>query len=277
VVEEQRAAGVQARDSCHLVLSELEVEDVDVLAHPLGADRLRNHDDVALRQPTQDDLSNGLPMSGADLEEGRVGEDVVLALRERAPRLVLDAVLAHDLLIGATLVVRVRLDLIDGRRDVVVIDQVDEAVGVEVRHADRLRHAVAVELLHGAPRAVVVAEGLVNQVEVHVVEPESLERRRERAPGGLLARVDPELGCDEELLSRNAALSDRSADGFFVPVGLGRVQQAVAGGERVAHGLLCLLRGDLVNAEAKHRHHDAILQGDPRDLVRDGQRVSIGD
>jgi len=34
VVEEQGAAGVEGRDSRHLLIGELEVEDVDVLAHP---------------------------------------------------------------------------------------------------------------------------------------------------------------------------------------------------------------------------------------------------
>jgi hypothetical protein len=119
-----------------------------------------------------------------------------------------------------------------------------------------------------APRTVVVAERLVNQIQVHVVQRESLERRRERAPGGLLARVDPELGGDEKLFPQNAALGDRSADGFLVPVGLGRIEQAVTGRECVGHGLLGLLGRNLVNAEAQQGHLHAVIEADPWDLVR---------
>ena len=55
---------------------------------------------------------------------------------------------------------------------------------------------------------------------------------------------------------------DRSADGFLVPVGRGGVEQAVAGRERVGHRLLGLLGGDLVDAEAEHRHLDAVVESD---------------
>ena len=37
MVEEQRGAGVQAGDAGHLVLAQLEVEDIEVLRHPVGA------------------------------------------------------------------------------------------------------------------------------------------------------------------------------------------------------------------------------------------------
>src|SRR3954454_13231849 len=53
VIEEQGAARVEIGDAAHLLVAELEVEDIDVLAHPLGAHRLRNHDDLALDQPAE--------------------------------------------------------------------------------------------------------------------------------------------------------------------------------------------------------------------------------
>ena len=75
----------------------------------------------------------------------------LLALGERAPGLDLDAVLAHDLLVGGALVERVGLDLVDRRGDLVVGDEVHEPVGIEVRHADGPGPALAVERLHLAP------------------------------------------------------------------------------------------------------------------------------
>ena len=69
---------------------------------------------------------------------------------------------------------RVRLDLVDGRRHVLMNEKVHHAVGLEVAHADRSRSTIAVQLLHRTPRAVHVAVGLVDQVEVDVVEAEAL-------------------------------------------------------------------------------------------------------
>jgi hypothetical protein len=66
----------------------------------------------------------------------------------------------------------VALDLIDSRLDLVVVDQVDQPVGVEVRDADRANQSLVVQVLHRAPGAVVVAKGLVDQVEVEVVDAE---------------------------------------------------------------------------------------------------------
>jgi hypothetical protein len=46
----------------------------------------------------------------------------------------------------------------------------------------------------------------VNQVAVDVIEAKPFERARERTLGGLLARVDPKLGGDEELVARNPGI-----------------------------------------------------------------------
>ena len=85
------------------------------------------------------DLPCAAPISG----QRRVGEQVVAAFGERAPGLDLHAVLAHQLLVGGALEERVALDLVDGRGDLVVLDQIDEPVGVEVRDADRPSEALA--------------------------------------------------------------------------------------------------------------------------------------
>jgi hypothetical protein len=45
-------------DSGHLIGGELEVEDIDVLAHPFGADRLGDDHNIALDEPAQDDLGD---------------------------------------------------------------------------------------------------------------------------------------------------------------------------------------------------------------------------
>ena len=93
-----------------------------------------------------------------------------------APGLDLHAALAHELLVVGALEERVGLDLVDRRGDLVVVDEVDQPVGVEVGDPDGPGQALPVQVLHGPPGAVVVAEGLVDQVQVEVVEPEPLQR-----------------------------------------------------------------------------------------------------
>jgi hypothetical protein len=156
-------------------------------------------------------------------------------------------------------------NLVDRRGDLVVLDQVDQAVRVEVRHADRPDPAVGEQALHGPPGAVDVADRLVDEVQVEVVEAEALQRCVEGFLRGLFAGVlDPQFGRDEQFVAQDATLGDRAADLLLVEVGGGGVEQPVASRECVGDGLLGLLGRDLVDAEADDRHLDAVVQGDLR-------------
>jgi hypothetical protein len=130
---------------------------------------------------------------------------------------VLDTPTAHQLVLIGPLMERVRLDLVDGRGDLVLIDQVDQPIHREVRHTDRPDSALPKEVLHRTPLAVVVAEGLVDQIEVEVVQAEALKRLLKGALGvGFAGVLDPNLGGDEQVLARDAAAPDRATDRFFV-------------------------------------------------------------
>jgi hypothetical protein len=144
-------------------------EDVVVLRHAVASDGLRDDDDVSLDEPPEHDLRDRLAVRGTDLGQRRVGEHVVAALGKGTPRFDLHAAGPYDLLVGVALEVGMRLDLIDRWGHRVVLDEVHEAVRVEVGHADRPDQPLGVELLHGTPEAVDVAEGLVDQVQVEVV------------------------------------------------------------------------------------------------------------
>src|SRR4051794_6635297 len=267
VVEEQGSSGVHGGDPAHLVVGELEAEDVDVLGHALGAHGLRDDDDVALDEPAQDDLCDRRAVRRADLAQCCVGEQVVAALCERAPGLDLHTALAHQLLVVRALEVRVRLDLVHRGRNLVVVDEVHQPVGVEVGDSDRPDGALAEELLHRAPGAVVVPERLVDQVQVDMLEAEPLQRPVEAPTGSVLAGVgDPQLRGDEEFVARDAAGGDGAADGLFVDVRGGGVDVAVAGGEGVGDRPLGVLGRDLVDAEAEDRHPDTVVQGDVGDV-----------
>ena len=154
-------------------------------------------------------------------------------------------------------------DLVDSGDHVVVFNQVDEPVGVEVGYTDRLDPPGPVQVLHGTPGAVIVAVGLVDQVEVKVIQSEKLQRSFERLNGVFLTGVlDPELGGDEQLLAGDAAAPDGASDGFLVGVGGGGVDQAVPCGHGIRDDLLGLLGRDPEDAEAEQRHLDAVVQRD---------------
>ncbi|MGO4585630.1 hypothetical protein AB4Z38_17385 [Arthrobacter sp. 2RAF6] len=76
------------------------------------------------------------------------------------------------------------LDLVDGRDNLVVVDEVHQPVQVEVRDPDCTGEAVLVDFLHGAPLA--------------------------------------ELSGDEEFVAGDAAVLDGRADGGLVASSYGR-------------------------------------------------------
>ena len=96
VREEAARPGLERRDARHVRVVELEVEDVEVLRHPLLAHRLGQGHDAALNEPAQHDLSDRLTMLAADARENFVVEEVVAALGEWRPSFGLHAVVAHE-------------------------------------------------------------------------------------------------------------------------------------------------------------------------------------
>ena len=84
----------------------------------------------------------------------------------------------------------------------------------------------------------------MDQIQVEVVEAEPLQRLLEGSLGAVLAALlDPQLGGDEQLVPRDAAVADGPADGLFVAVRLRGVEVAVADGEGIGDGLLGLVGG----------------------------------
>ena len=89
VVEEERGPCLHRRDPRDLVVCQLEIEDVKVLPHPIGADRFWDYDGATLHEPAKDDLAHGLVVRLADGAQDRVREETVPAFCELRPGLVL--------------------------------------------------------------------------------------------------------------------------------------------------------------------------------------------
>ena len=139
-----------------------------------------------------------------------------------------------------------------------MIDEVAEPIGTEVRDADGLGQALAVDLLHRPPLAVIVAERLVDEVEIDVVQPELAQAALGAGPQVVGSQVlHPHLGRDPDLVAVDAGGREPAADLFLVLVHRGGVDVAVAGVQRVGHGLLGLAGVDLEDAEPDGGNLDA--------------------
>ena len=190
---------------------ELEVEDVDVLADPLGRHRLGDDDVAELQVPAQDRLRRGLAMLLGDPERSsrrRAG-----TLGERAPGLGRDPCSACQARSSACWRQRMQLDLVDRRPLVGLVAEALEVLDAEVRDADRPRPALLMDPLEGPPGVDVAVLGSA---------PASGSGRGRRAPcraargssrtreGRVVALLGvPELGRDEDLLARHARGGDR--------------------------------------------------------------------
>src|SRR4029077_13997114 len=114
-------------------------------------------------------------------------------------------------------------------------EQLPQLVDAEVGDPDRPRIPELTRVLHSGPGPGRAALGPVDDVEVDVVDPESLQ-----AALGLGDRVlssGKELGGDEDLLARDAALAQPLSDALLVAVRLCRVDVSVAELERPADGI----------------------------------------
>ncbi len=119
-----------------------------------------------------------------------------------------------------------------------------------------------VEFLHGPPGAVHIAKGLMNQVEIEVIQPQLFQRDGNRLFRVLISLVlHPQLCRDKQLLAGNPAAADGPAHSRLVAIDSRCVDQTVASRQRVADAFLAhIALRHLEHAEAQQRHCDAIFQ-----------------
>ena len=224
-----------------------------------------------LHVPTQDHLGRGLAVLLGESDEDGLLQKTFVAVAERVPRLDHRAVRRE---VGAQValgVVGVALNGHELRLDAGDLDDLGDLVLREVGEAEGAHLARAVRLLHRAPRGQVVAYRLVQDEHVDVVEPQALERGVHRRHA-CVVDARPELGGDEDLAARDAALGDGTAHGALVHVGVGGVDVLVASRERGGCGRLGLDRGHEEGAQTFDGHlyvvielqilHGLLLNGD---------------
>lgn len=189
VIQEQASAGIQCGDARHIFLIQNKVENGEVFGHAFRADALGNGDDVSLQQPAQHDLGHAFSVFFCDGEQHRIMEHVVSAFGKGAPGFRAHAVFLHDGHGFLLLAERVSLHLIHGGDDFVVKNEVDQPVRLKIAYAYGADFSFTVQLFHGAPGAVHVAVGLMDEVQVHIVHSETLQRGGKGCLRRFVARI----------------------------------------------------------------------------------------
>jgi hypothetical protein len=153
-------------------------------------------------------------------------------------------------------VVGVHLDLVDGGDDGQPWQDGLQVRPAEVADADGPNVSFGEESLKGAVgvnrRIEVLRQWLVEQVEIHRVDPEFASTDFEGMERPVVAVVaDPYLRLDEQLRPIDAAGSDRGANLGLVEVGGGGVDHAIADAQRLLDRGLGHLGWRLKHAEAQ--------------------------
>ena len=165
---------VQSGDSLHFLFGQCEIKNRKVLYHPFLAYGFGDNHHIALVQPAEDNLTDCPSMLFGNGFQYGIVPDVVLPFGKRCPCFVLYAFALQELVGGFLLEERVGFQLIDGRFHFVVQEKVLQAFIGEARHADGSDSAFFIKPLASSLCRIIVAVGLVQQVEVDIIQPEQL-------------------------------------------------------------------------------------------------------
>ena len=144
------ADGRHRHDGRHVVVGQIEIEDLHVVGDAVRMGRFRHRHDAVLQGEADADLRDALAVFGGDFRQRRIGQDGAAA--QRRPRLD-----DHVVRLAPTdklrlVVARMELDLVHHRLDFSRFEQRVQLFRQVVRHADGADLAVLVHLLEAAPR-----------------------------------------------------------------------------------------------------------------------------
>ena len=181
--------------------------------HQAYLPQVRKHN----RTPEQD-LCGRLAILRGDIPHDRFDKHLVrLPLSQRRIGHMRDAVFFFPRVICLPLTIKMCLDLIDSRLDLIVGDQVHEPVRLKVRYADGADRSRAIERFQFPPRAVIIRERPVQQHEVEIVRSQQPHRLFHRF-SCVIVGLEIDLRNKKQFLAVNAAASDAIAHRFYVSI-----------------------------------------------------------
>ena len=153
--------------------------------------------------------------------------------------------------------------LVHGREHFTVGGQVGEAAAREVAHAQGTYFSHHEGGFHGAPSAVVVTVGLVDEEQIDVVGAKTLQTLVDGGSRFAFAGIaDPDLGGEKEVFASHTAAANAFAHAAFVLIDLCGVDEAVADVDGVGHTACRFFVTDLKNAVAESGHRQAVVEFD---------------
>lgn len=186
-----------------------------------------------------DDLRYRFVVDARDMGEQVIIQQFRMSCGQRRPCLHDDAMFVQVASVVFALIKGVALDYVDGGLAVVEEQKVGHAIRGEVVHADGTCQSFILHFAECAPRAVVVVVRLVDEQQIHVVHAEPFQGTFHPFACAVVASVgDPQLGGDEDLVSCHAAAAYGGPYRTLVAVGGGRVDETVAGLDRLGHRVL---------------------------------------
>ena len=82
-----------------------------------------------------------------------------------------------------------QLHLIDHRRNLCIEAKIGKPIRIEIGDANCTNLARLIEFLHRAPCAVIVVKGLMDQIEIQIIQPQLIHGDGERLLRALIARI----------------------------------------------------------------------------------------
>ena len=132
-MEYEVLTSVHGTELFHILFAQLKVEYLKVCLHAFNVIGLRNNSDAALDHITKCDLTSGLAVFFGDLDNTRIAEHFVCnTLTEGCICLMRNIVFVHPLAQIKLLAKQVCLDLVNGRNDLIISNEIDKLAGGKV-------------------------------------------------------------------------------------------------------------------------------------------------
>ena len=284
---------VQLGDGLHVVLAEPQVGGGQVLLQPLRVHRFRDHRRTPLQGPGNQHLCRAGVVVVGDVMEDRVFQQHRFILGLEAVRAVggaqrgiggqVNALLLAEAQHLFLLQIRMQFDLVHGRFQPCLADQVLQLFHAEVGDADLSGQVVIHQCFHGGPgrchgqiiqrhhviaglgkgHALLQGHRPMHQVQVQIIQLQVVQ-------GGFQGRLHilrgmvavPQLGGDPQVLALYGAggehLLQRLADFILVAVNMGTVDVPVTHLDGGLHGLVDLAGPGFPGTQSQLRHGIAV-------------------
>ena len=170
VIQYFTVAEIKLINRAQLCFCQTEIPDILILPHMLRNTAPRHHAHAPVNIPAKRGLRCRFSVFHPGLFKDFIGKNIFQSFTQRRPCLRLYAQLFHNPQGVVLMIERMQLHLIDHGRHCTVQTQVGQPLRTEVAHTNGSDLSIFIEFLKGAPRTVIVAVWLVNEIQIDIVK-----------------------------------------------------------------------------------------------------------